>query len=65
MRLICPCCDGEGQPRTEPLTEQESRGAFAQMAARGWTRDRLLAERAETLDIMAPGFTEWLRRSAH
>jgi hypothetical protein len=65
MRLLCPCCEQEAEPRTTPLTELEARKAFAMMAMRGWTRDRLLDERAETLDIMAPGFTEWLRRSAH
>jgi len=60
---ICPCC-GETVTRTRPsgrVTDQQALSGYLRCVARGYTRERLLAEEAETLDLIAPGMTDWLR----
>lgn len=61
MRLICPCCNQPAQRREKPVSDYEAERAFRALKDKGWTRDRLLAECAPTLDAIAPGMTGWLR----
>lgn len=60
----CPCCELPVlQPRATPISESECHIGFAIMRRRGWTTERLLTERGADLDYMAPGMTDWLRRT--
>lgn len=62
MRLyLCPCCEQVMGPRTTPISDDEIRLGYALLLARGWTAERLLAERSEDLDGIAPGVTDFLR----
>lgn len=59
--FTCPCCDEPAKPRSSPLSEPEKYAGFAKMLAKGWTAERLLAERSEDLEGIAPGMTDFLR----
>ena len=58
---ICPCCERPARRRVTAITDAEKLKSYGKMLTKGWTRDRLLAERAEDLDYIAPGLTDWLR----
>lgn len=60
--FICPCCDRPALPRPTPITESECLLSYAAMVHKGWTRERLLAEKSEDLDYISPGLTDWLRK---
>lgn len=59
---MCPCCEQPAQRRTTPITEDEAMRGFVLMAQRGWTAERLLAERADDIEFIAPGMNDWLRK---
>jgi hypothetical protein len=59
---ICPCCGASvTQRRASPLTDEQAAKAYRRCLGRGYTRERLLAEEAATLDLIAPSMTDWLR----
>ena len=61
--VVCPCCDQVVKaPRTKPITDAEFERALALMMARGWTVQRLLTERYDDLEYIAPGLTSMLER---
>jgi hypothetical protein len=61
-RVQCPCCGLMSMPRLTPITVAEAEEGLRRCVARGWTADRLLAERAADLDYLTPGMTDWLRK---
>ena len=58
---ICPCCERPSVPRPTPISAAECEKAFGWLYAKGWTRARLLAERRDDIDYLAPGLSDWLR----
>jgi hypothetical protein len=60
---VCPCCGATvTRRRTTRLTDAQcAHGYLRCVVHRGYTRERLLAEEAETLDLIAPGMVDWLR----
>jgi hypothetical protein len=58
----CPCCELETAGRKTPISEDGMRKGLAMMLAVGWTPERLIAERSEDLDGIAPGLTDWIRK---
>jgi hypothetical protein len=48
-------------PRPTPISAAECEKAFGWLYAKGWTRARLLAERLDDIDYLAPGLSDWLR----
>lgn len=57
---MCPCCELPAERRSTPITDRDAERGYQIMAAKGWSASRLLAERAEDLDFIAPGMTTWL-----
>jgi hypothetical protein len=59
---FCPCCELPAKQRSTPITDAQAALGFQKMAERGWTAERLLAERLDDIDFIAPGMADWLRR---
>jgi hypothetical protein len=65
MRLYsCPCCEAKTPARTTPVSDSDCARGYMFMRARGWTAERLLAERFEDIDGMSPSMTAWLVKQA-
>lgn len=63
MRLFrCPCCEQTTTARSQRMTDSEMTRGYMMMRARGWTAERLLAERLDDLDGISPDLTAFVRR---
>jgi len=59
--MRCLCCEHELTKRGDPATPERAHRALAVLRAMGWTREKLLAERAR-VDFAMPGLSEMIER---